>query len=177
MAADYELQRWLEELKSPDGGGINGLPSSVTTKETLYLLVTEVIFRASGGHAAARNAQYDNLASLLNAPGKLLTDFPAGREEIDYPQALPGLVDSRLQEIAVVPVTRDPCRLQWCDRFEPVDLDISVPVPLLEDTRPTAVPGAPMRSPSTCRITCPNNVWISARFAYSVAFSRFCLRS
>jgi arachidonate 15-lipoxygenase len=59
VAGDYELQGWLRELASPDGGRLQdiGEDGGVRTRAYLADLVTMVIFTASAQHAAVNFPQ------------------------------------------------------------------------------------------------------------------------
>lgn len=97
---DYELEGWLRELGAESGGQVRGLPD-VSTTRALFDFVTEVIFRATAGHAAATSSQFDEYAFLPNASGALLSPFPTPGSDSDLADALPGR-SAALAQIALL---------------------------------------------------------------------------
>jgi len=73
VAADYELQAWASALA---GWIPRGFPSRITSRGQLVSIATEVIFRASAGHASVNNGQYDAYGFLPNSPGAVATGLP-----------------------------------------------------------------------------------------------------
>lgn len=65
---DTELQNWLGEVRSPNGGRLNGVPE-VTTRAGLVDVLTQIIFTCSAQHSAVNFAQYDYFAFVPNQPG------------------------------------------------------------------------------------------------------------
>jgi arachidonate 15-lipoxygenase len=88
---DYELREFLREAGSPQGGAIPGFPlparedGSVSTQENpphidsrekLFDLVTDLIFRAGPQHAAVNNGQFDVYGEIPNSPGMVCGTLP-----------------------------------------------------------------------------------------------------
>ncbi len=76
VKGDGELQAWVAEVASEDGGNIPDFPSSIATREKLAELCTELIFRAGPQHAALNNGQFDAYAWVPNAPALLSAPLP-----------------------------------------------------------------------------------------------------
>ncbi len=81
VARDPELQAWTREASSPQWG-IPGFPQGLQSRQALYTLATELIFRAGPQHAAVNNGQFDAYGYVPNMPGMLLGQLPD--------EALPG---------------------------------------------------------------------------------------
>lgn len=78
---DEELQGFVRACGSEDGGDIPGFPTAVTTRQDLFELVAELIFRAGPQHAAVNNGQFDAYGFIPGTPGRLtlpLADAPPG---------------------------------------------------------------------------------------------------
>jgi hypothetical protein len=92
VAADFELQAWARALA---GWIPRGFPAEITSRAQLVAIATEVIFRASAGHAAVNNGQYDAYGFGPNAPGSVAAPLPrpggppVGEEQVLA--ALPGV--------------------------------------------------------------------------------------
>ncbi|WP_437477441.1 lipoxygenase family protein [Sorangium sp. So ce1014] len=75
LASDASLQRWVQELASPDLGDVNGLlpPESsdqlktLTNLDDLVAIVTNIIFTATAYHAAVNFGQADYYTWIPNA--------------------------------------------------------------------------------------------------------------
>jgi arachidonate 15-lipoxygenase len=67
-SCDTELQNWLADVRSNNGGRIKGVPD-VTTRESLVDVLTQVIFTCSAQHSAVNFSQYDYFAFVPNSPG------------------------------------------------------------------------------------------------------------
>ncbi|CAH1793219.1 unnamed protein product [Owenia fusiformis] len=67
---DYELHKWVYELKTPPvGPGLKGLPETIATVNDISSIVTPLIFQASVQHAAVNFNQYDEYSFPPNYPG------------------------------------------------------------------------------------------------------------
>jgi arachidonate 5-lipoxygenase len=73
---DTELQGWVSEVASPDGGAIPGFPAAIRTRSELRALVADLVFRAGPQHAAINNGQYDAYGWVPNSPARLRTPPP-----------------------------------------------------------------------------------------------------
>jgi arachidonate 5-lipoxygenase len=83
VADDYELQRWVAEVAQPDagdgsavGGDVPGFPDRIATREQLYALVADLVFRAGPQHAAVNNGQFDAYGWIPNAPALIRAKLP-----------------------------------------------------------------------------------------------------
>jgi hypothetical protein len=87
VAGDTELAGWLAEIASH----MNGFPAKLDTVAGLFDVLTEIVFRASAGHAAVNNGQYDAYGHVPTAPGALFTPPPMSKTytERDALAALP----------------------------------------------------------------------------------------
>jgi arachidonate 15-lipoxygenase len=86
VAEDFELQDFLREVGSPEGGAIPGFPgpadgesvgTRIDARDKLFALVTDLIFRAGPQHAAVNNGQFDTYGEVANGPGRLHGDLPS----------------------------------------------------------------------------------------------------
>lgn len=68
IQADRELQAWAQELASPDGGRVKGMPCSFSTVEQLIEVIANVIFTCGPQHAAVNYSQFDYMAYIPNMP-------------------------------------------------------------------------------------------------------------
>ena len=75
VALDTELQAWVAEVSS-DEGGVPGFPRSLHTREALFRLATELLFRAGPQHAAVNNGQFDGYGWIPNMPAMLSGKLP-----------------------------------------------------------------------------------------------------
>lgn len=73
---DYELQAWAAEIASEHGGDITDFPSRFTTREQLFSVAAELIFRAGPQHAAVNNGQFDAYGWVPNAPALMTAPLP-----------------------------------------------------------------------------------------------------
>jgi hypothetical protein len=73
---DDELQAWLAEVASPRGGDIPGFPAALHSRERLFELCTELIFRAGPQHAAVNNGQFDAYGWIPGTPGIVFSALP-----------------------------------------------------------------------------------------------------
>ncbi len=82
---DFELQDFLREVGSPQGGAIPGFPqpadgesvaTRIDTRDKLFALVTDLVFRAGPQHAAVNNGQFDTYGEVANGPGRLHGELP-----------------------------------------------------------------------------------------------------
>jgi len=94
---DTELQAWAREIGAPEGGEVRGFPDAITSREMLFEIATNVIFRASAQHAAVNNGQFGAYGWVPNAPVAMYQALPeqlpedgmAMFTEKDYYRALP----------------------------------------------------------------------------------------
>lgn len=99
VVADYELQAWWNEVRSPDGGRIGGM-SDLTTREYLATAMAHVIFTGSCQHAAVNFPQVDLMAFVPNVPLAQFTAAPTkkdGYDESHYLAMLPPLDVAHMQ--------------------------------------------------------------------------------
>jgi hypothetical protein len=82
---DPELQAWAREVSNPREGGIKGFPERVTTREELFDIAGNVIFRASAQHAAVNNGQFGAYGWVPNAPVAMYSSLPDYAPEDDRP--------------------------------------------------------------------------------------------
>lgn len=94
VAEDPELRAWTAEVSSPQGG-VPGFPQSLGTREELFRLATELLFRAGPQHAAVNNGQFDAYGWIPNMPGMLSRELPTEAKpeglysEKDFWRAMP----------------------------------------------------------------------------------------
>ena len=94
---DPELQAWAREVSNPCEGGIKGFPEQLTSREQLFDIAANVIFRASAQHAAVNNGQFGAYGWVPNAPVAMYSALPdqaAGNDrplftKRDFYRALP----------------------------------------------------------------------------------------
>jgi arachidonate 15-lipoxygenase len=99
---DAELQAWIRELASDDGGRIAGLPNggSLRSIRELNDLLTYAIYTCSAQHAAVNFPQYDLMSYVPNMPLAAYRPPPTqktGATEADYVATLPTLDMAELQ--------------------------------------------------------------------------------
>lgn len=82
---DSELQTWAREVSNPSAGGIKGFPEKITTREQLFDIAANVIFRASAQHAAVNNGQFGAYGWVPNAPVAMYSELPDHAPEDDRP--------------------------------------------------------------------------------------------
>lgn len=76
---DLELQNWLQALRKPisDGGfGVSSLPASLTHRDQLIDILTQIIFTAGPQHSAIAWIQYQYMSFIPNMPGALYQPIP-----------------------------------------------------------------------------------------------------
>ncbi len=92
---DSELQSWIVELISDDGGRVRGLPvenGKLNTFRDLHQIIAQILFLCSIEHAAVNNGQYDQFGFIPNTPGALYLPPPTDkspRSEANLVYALP----------------------------------------------------------------------------------------
>lgn len=69
VAQDTELQAWAKELG--DAKNLRTFPSEFKTVEALALALSRVVFRATAGHAAVNNGQFEKYTWVPNSPGSM----------------------------------------------------------------------------------------------------------
>jgi arachidonate 15-lipoxygenase len=102
VLSDTELQNWIHELASPDGGRLTGMPNegSFQTLDELIDIVTLVIFTCSVQHAAVNFPQYDLMSYTPVMPLASYRPAPTtknGATEADYLAMMPPLDMAELQ--------------------------------------------------------------------------------
>jgi arachidonate 5-lipoxygenase len=94
---DPELQGWAREISDPSAGQVRGFPAELATRQQLFDIAANVIFRASAQHAAVNNGQFGAYGWVPNAPVAVFRELP-DREpqpgcpmlsEKDYYRSLP----------------------------------------------------------------------------------------
>ncbi|MCP2729047.1 lipoxygenase family protein [Limnofasciculus baicalensis] len=83
---DYELQGWVEELTSQDGGRVKGLTDNdkIDTIEKLIAVITQIIFTCGPQHAAVNYPQYDYGAFAPNIPAAGYAPPPKEKDNPDF---------------------------------------------------------------------------------------------
>lgn len=86
VAADTELQAFVRELGSAEGGRLRGVPSALSTRASLEALVRFIMFQTSAFHAALNYTQADFMGWVPNMPASahappLVPGDPASAEE------------------------------------------------------------------------------------------------
>jgi arachidonate 15-lipoxygenase len=82
---DTELQGWVEQLMSPEGGGVKRLTPTgdLETLEQLVEVVTQVIFVCGPQHGAVNYSQYDYMAFCPNMPLAGYASPPAQEQKME----------------------------------------------------------------------------------------------
>jgi arachidonate 15-lipoxygenase len=75
VSADVELRAFADELGSESGGRIRGV-GTITTIEDLVGLLTNVVWIASGQHAAVNFTQYPYMGVVPNMVGAMWSEWP-----------------------------------------------------------------------------------------------------
>ena len=92
---DPELQAWAQELVSPQGACVRGLPlvdGAIASVEQLSAIVARLVYVCSVEHAAVNNGQYAQFGWIPNTPGALYLAPPQDhgpRNEANFVYALP----------------------------------------------------------------------------------------
>lgn len=96
IQGDTELQAWIAELISKDGGRVKGLPltdGKLGTFDDLHKIIRQVVYLVSAEHAAVNNGQYDQFGFIPNTPGAMYLPAPKTKtDDIDeavFTYALP----------------------------------------------------------------------------------------
>ncbi len=114
---DFELQNWFQALRKPvsEGGfGIVSLPASLTNRDQLIDILTQMIFTAGPQHSAIAWIQYQYMTFIPNMPGALYQPIPTTKgkfaDENSLTSFLPGVRPSltQVQFISLVGTKRDP---------------------------------------------------------------------
>lgn len=103
VSKDVELQAFLDEVRSPDGGRLSGMPAAVATVADLADVVGYVIWAASGQHACCNYTQYDFMGYLPGMPAAGYAPPPGPHDAPDLEAAWSALLPPR----SVVPDTVD----------------------------------------------------------------------
>lgn len=85
VKADWELQAFHDELRSPQGGAVRELPGGskgFANRKTVIEVLTRLIYAASAGHAAGNNGQFDYYGFIPNTPGAMLLPPPRSKTEV-----------------------------------------------------------------------------------------------
>lgn len=93
---DSELQAWLAETASPDGGNLFGIPT-VNSLNALIEWVTQLIYTCSAFHSAVNYPQFDYFGFAPNMPGAAYArplPAPRGTDETDELKFLPPLQEA-----------------------------------------------------------------------------------
>lgn len=86
VVADVELQAWVAELVSDDGGRVKGLPverGRLATFTQLCEMIQLLVYVVSCEHAAVNNGQYDQFGFIPNTPGALFLPAPTDKSLIN----------------------------------------------------------------------------------------------
>ncbi|MEO0967208.1 MAG: lipoxygenase family protein [Cyanobacteria bacterium J06639_18] len=114
---DFELQNWLQELRTPvsNGGlGVVSLPERLTNRDQLIDLLTQIIFTASAQHSAIAWTQYQYMAFIPNVPGSIYQPIPTEKgmftDENSLTNFLPDVTPtfSQVNLMASIGTKRDP---------------------------------------------------------------------
>jgi hypothetical protein len=107
LQSDRELQKWLQDLTSPEGAQVPGLMEGATeitsldSVETLIQIITTVIFTATAQHAAVNFGHYDYAGWVPNQPFAIYKPLDALFEDnpgvLDVVQWLPNRSQSLKQ--------------------------------------------------------------------------------
>lgn len=117
ISQDFELQNWFQALRKPvsEGGfGIVSLPASLTNRDQLIDILTQMIFTAGPQHSAIAWIQYQYMAFIPNMPGALYQPVPTTKgkfaDENSLTSFLPGVKPTltQVQFISLVGTKRDP---------------------------------------------------------------------
>jgi len=73
---DNELQAWSREICDPHLGQVRAFPEHLTSREQLFKIATDVIFRCSAQHAAVNNGQFGAYGWVPNAPVAVYRELP-----------------------------------------------------------------------------------------------------
>ncbi|HBE18666.1 MAG TPA: AraC family transcriptional regulator [Cyanobacteria bacterium UBA11149] len=86
VVKDYELQEWVEELTSPDGGRVKGLTDDgkIDNLEKLIAAIVQIIFICGPQHAAVNYPQYDYGAFAPNIPAAGYAAPPTQKDNPDF---------------------------------------------------------------------------------------------
>jgi arachidonate 15-lipoxygenase len=68
VTADVELQSWLAELSSEQGGRVKGLPRALVDAEGLAGVLHQIIFTSGPQHSAVNYPQWDFVGAPANMP-------------------------------------------------------------------------------------------------------------
>ena len=117
VRADFELQNWLQALRTAvsDGGfGVVSLPERLTNRDQLIDLITQIIFTAGPQHSAIAWIQYQYMAFIPNMPGAIYQPIPTEKgmfgDENSLTNFLPDvtLTFAQINPIASVGTKYDP---------------------------------------------------------------------
>ena len=95
IASDAELQAWISELLSADGGKVRGLPNEgqITNYNALKQLLAGIVFTTTAEHSSVNNGQYAMFGYPPNLPCAMYKPWPTSKEdslsEKDFVSRLP----------------------------------------------------------------------------------------
>lgn len=76
VALDVELQRWANEMTSPEGAHLRGFPEGFDSIDALARALTRIVFLAGPHHAAVNYAQYASMMVVPNMAGASWCEAP-----------------------------------------------------------------------------------------------------
>ncbi len=95
VQGDSELEAWVAELVSSEGGRVKGLPltdGKLATFDDLHTVIRQIVYLVSCEHAAVNNGQYDQFGFIPNTPGAMYLPAPTSKapsDEAQFTYALP----------------------------------------------------------------------------------------
>jgi arachidonate 15-lipoxygenase len=97
VQADRELQAWVAEMLSPEGGRVKDIGEEGAFKTLEYLIdaVTHIIFTSSAQHAAVNFPQYELMSYAPKLPLAVYTPPPTNKN-VGHPQLLSALPPLKL---------------------------------------------------------------------------------
>ena len=102
---DSELQNWLKTLRKPvnEGGfGVVSLPETLTNRDQLIDILTQIIFTGGPQHSAIALTQYQYMAFIPNMPAALYQPIPTAKGKFGDETSLTSfLPDTRLSLIQI----------------------------------------------------------------------------
>ncbi|MEM7713412.1 MAG: lipoxygenase family protein [Cyanobacteria bacterium P01_A01_bin.68] len=114
---DFELQNWLQALRKPvnqNGFGVVSLPASLTNRDQLIDILTQIIFTSGPQHSAIVWVQYQYMAFIPNMPAAINQPVPTAKgkfsDEKSLTSFLPGVEKSlaQIQFVSLAGTKMDP---------------------------------------------------------------------